>query len=236
MTAETVLDRALAQALDRAASSRHDGALHLACQLRDNRIPRTDAEATMRAYAACAPSKSDPYTEREAVRVYRSVLARSPREPWGDVDPMPVRVRQTEADRHRIETQVRIEGTEAGDVHPEWAEALRASQMSPEVERAHFAACRAEERRCVAEAAEEPSVLDSADEGRLARLLEALPEAFDRAALFGVARALRIRDTSALRLRRHLLASGAVRPCPLGWCRKVQTPSPVVRTTQLQSV
>lgn len=221
MDLDTIIDRALAQGIELARNSRHEGAVHLACQLRDNRVSQTDAEATMRMYAGVVPDKAgDPFTESEAVRTYRSVLSRGPRDPWRGADPTTARIRQTAAETHRIEHCDRSEGTEAGEVHPEWAEALRAVSMPKDVERAHFKLCRTEQARCVTEAALEPEALSPADMERGARLMDALPVAFDRVALFAVARGEGIRESTALRLRRHFLSTGTVRPCPLGWVRK----------------
>jgi hypothetical protein len=53
----------------------------LACQLRDNRVPRGEAEPIMRDYAARVPAGDHPYTEREALATYASVMKTAARPP-----------------------------------------------------------------------------------------------------------------------------------------------------------
>jgi hypothetical protein len=71
-------------ALDRAAPGcRNETGFQLACQLRDNGIAKSDAEAAMREYAArCPHDSSNRYTEAEALASLRQVYSQPAGEPW----------------------------------------------------------------------------------------------------------------------------------------------------------
>src|SRR5262249_27065306 len=71
--------KALAQAHYR---TRNATGFWLACQLRDNRYDRHEAESAMRAYAASVGQEGHPYTEGEALASLRSAYLRPAREPW----------------------------------------------------------------------------------------------------------------------------------------------------------
>ncbi|MDD5060756.1 MAG: phage/plasmid primase, P4 family [Candidatus Marinimicrobia bacterium] len=77
-------ERILAEAIAKAhPGERNEVGLWLACQLRDNRIPRSDAEPVMRAYtAAVANLGGDIYSEGEAMASLDQAFQREPREPW----------------------------------------------------------------------------------------------------------------------------------------------------------
>ena len=79
MTATGLLETALAKAN---AEGRHNAGLWLACQLRDARLDRTEAEAVMRDYAAAVPQHGrDPYTAGEALGTLSSAYKTPPRDP-----------------------------------------------------------------------------------------------------------------------------------------------------------
>jgi hypothetical protein len=61
--------------------NRSERGQRLACQLRDNGVPRGEAEAIMRDYAARVPAGDHPYTEREALATYASVMKTPSRGP-----------------------------------------------------------------------------------------------------------------------------------------------------------
>ena len=68
MTATDLLEKALAKAN---AEGRNNAGLWLACQLRDARLDRAEAEAVMRDYAAAVPQHAVSYTH---LRAHETVL------------------------------------------------------------------------------------------------------------------------------------------------------------------
>ena len=79
MTATALLETALAKAN---AEGRNNAGFWLACQLRDARLDRAEAEAVMRDYAAAVPQHGrDPYTAGEALSTLKSIYKTPPREP-----------------------------------------------------------------------------------------------------------------------------------------------------------
>ena len=74
---------------------RNDAGFWLACQLRDNRYSRWEAESAMKDYASRVPSTNtkgvpEPYSEGEALASLQQAYSRQPREPWqvsADVQP-----------------------------------------------------------------------------------------------------------------------------------------------------
>lgn len=72
----------LNQALEKVGCGRrNEVAVWLATQLRDNRIPRHEAEKTMKEYARNAPKCDHPYRERQAIATCNSVYRTEPRDP-----------------------------------------------------------------------------------------------------------------------------------------------------------
>ncbi len=79
MDAAALLSRALEKAN---TDGRNNAGLWLACQLRDARLDRAEAEAIMRDYAAAVPQHGrDPYTAGEALSTLAGVLKTAPRDP-----------------------------------------------------------------------------------------------------------------------------------------------------------
>lgn len=72
------LEKYLAEA---ECGTRNRAALMLACQLRDNRISKSEAKRTMKRFAEEAPRCDHPFTEREALSALRSAWSREPRAP-----------------------------------------------------------------------------------------------------------------------------------------------------------
>lgn len=72
------LDKALARAVP---GNRDETGFWLACQLRDNGISYSEAENTLKDYAARVPTGDDAYTEKEALRKVRSAWSKPARSP-----------------------------------------------------------------------------------------------------------------------------------------------------------
>ncbi|MBE0660685.1 MAG: bifunctional DNA primase/polymerase [Bryobacteraceae bacterium] len=85
---QPIEDELLRRALDLAASSgRNEGGLWLACQLRDNGLNESEAEAVMGRYSGSVgplnrKGEREPYTIAEARESLRSAYSRAAREPW----------------------------------------------------------------------------------------------------------------------------------------------------------
>jgi len=79
---KTLTDRILQAALDRAQpGNRNDTGLWLACQLRDNGVSQSEAEAVMLLYATQVGNTGpELYTEREAIATLEQAYARQARE------------------------------------------------------------------------------------------------------------------------------------------------------------
>src|SRR5262249_15138667 len=77
---ELLVERALAEVGRQ--GGRHNGALWLACPLRDNGIPEPDARQAMRSYVAHAPAADHPYPEDDALRALADAYGTAPRQPW----------------------------------------------------------------------------------------------------------------------------------------------------------
>lgn len=73
----------LAEALSRSPMNRHDNGLWLACQLRDARLPKIEAEIVMLQYLSRVPTKGHPYTEKDAMHALKDAYDRAPRDPAG---------------------------------------------------------------------------------------------------------------------------------------------------------
>jgi putative DNA primase/helicase len=80
----SLAERLLADAIAKAgAGTRNETGLWLACQLRDNNIPRADCEVVMRSYTTAVTSKgTEPYLESEAMGSLDQAFTREPREAW----------------------------------------------------------------------------------------------------------------------------------------------------------
>lgn len=80
---KTLAERLLQEALDRAQpGKRNDTGLWLACQLRDNGLSQSEAEAIMRKYTAQVDnSGKEPYIETEAMATLHQAYTRPVREP-----------------------------------------------------------------------------------------------------------------------------------------------------------
>jgi site-specific recombinase XerD len=65
-----------------AAGSRNDTGFWLACQLRDNAVPRDEVEEVLLRFQEQVPEGDHPYTEREARDSLEQAYGRTPREPW----------------------------------------------------------------------------------------------------------------------------------------------------------
>ncbi len=73
----------------RADGHRNNWGFQLACQLRDNRYARSEAESVIRDYRARCPEvnskgQREAYTEREMLNSLSKAYEVSPREPWGN--------------------------------------------------------------------------------------------------------------------------------------------------------
>jgi len=81
---KNLADRILQEALDRAQpGNRNETGLWLACQLRDNGLNQTEAEAVMLRYAAqIGNTGPEHYTESEALSSLDQAFTRPAREPW----------------------------------------------------------------------------------------------------------------------------------------------------------
>lgn len=66
-----------------AADGRNDAGFDLACQLRDNEIPLSEAGPIMRAFQARCCQIKHPYTEADAAASLEQAYGAAPREPWG---------------------------------------------------------------------------------------------------------------------------------------------------------
>ncbi len=108
---ENAADYWLARALERAVpGTRNETGFWLACQLRDERVPKEEARGVLLDYASRVTGLApEPYTEREALASLEEAYSRAPREPA--VIPLPP----------RAPTPVNID---PGDVDPEVLNAL----------------------------------------------------------------------------------------------------------------
>lgn len=81
---KTLLERIYCEALDRAQpGNRNETGLWLACQLRDNRVSQSEAEAVMLRYSNQVSAIGlEPYTESEAIDSLEQAFTRPAREPW----------------------------------------------------------------------------------------------------------------------------------------------------------
>lgn len=61
--------------------TRHETGFMLACQLRDSRVPQSQAEAIMRQYAAGVPKGSDPFPVKDVLCSLRDAYSAAPRQP-----------------------------------------------------------------------------------------------------------------------------------------------------------
>jgi hypothetical protein len=78
-SADTLLRWALGRATP---GGRNQVGFDLACQLRDNRHGRSEAERALCEYAARVPVGDDPYTEAEALASVQQAYSAPAREPW----------------------------------------------------------------------------------------------------------------------------------------------------------
>lgn len=82
-------ERLVHMALDRVgAEGRNDAGMWLACQLRDNGYPESEAQSMMMSYRGRVPGvnakgEDEPYTEHEALATVQQAYTRAAREPWG---------------------------------------------------------------------------------------------------------------------------------------------------------
>ena len=81
---KNLADRILQEALNRAQpGNRNETGLWLVCQLRDNGLNQTEAEAVILRYVAQLDGTgSEPYTESEALSSLEQAFTRPAREPW----------------------------------------------------------------------------------------------------------------------------------------------------------
>ena len=83
-TPEELLRRAIAES--HAKNSRHKGGVWLACQLRDNRYPRAEAEGVMQTYQQHVDGGTHPYSAEEAFKTLEDCFASAPRSAWETPD------------------------------------------------------------------------------------------------------------------------------------------------------
>lgn len=81
-------DQWLSQALAKAhEGNRNAVGFWLACQLRDDKIPESEARSSILTYANLAPQGREQYTSKEAIASVRSAYKRPPREPARRIRP-----------------------------------------------------------------------------------------------------------------------------------------------------
>ena len=61
--------------------TRHETGFMLACQLRDSRVPKSQAESIMRRYAAGVPKSDDPFPIKDVLYSLRDAYSAPPRQP-----------------------------------------------------------------------------------------------------------------------------------------------------------